>query len=222
MVKETVKLLNMEKSNVIVILDPGHEQSVLPAKCSPLFEDGKTRLEEWSYNRTIVSMLAEKLRADGIDVRVNVTEKVQKIGLSVRASRANKVVTEARKAGKTPLFVSVHVNAAGNGQWMNAKGWSCFTTKGKTISDAFATKMYEAAHEVLDPMGRKIREDYSDGDPDWEENFTVIKKTNCAAILTENFFMDNKEEAAWLLTDEGKETVVEIHYRGILKYIASL
>jgi N-acetylmuramoyl-L-alanine amidase len=151
-----------------------------------------------------------------------VPEKVEKIGLTTRANRANVIVAEAKKKCMKPMFISVHVNAAGNGGWCNAKGWACYTTKGKTISDAFATKMYEAAHEVLDPLGRKVREDYSDGDPDWEENFTVIYKTNCAAILTENFFMDNKEEAKWLLTDDGINTVVEIHHKGILKYIASL
>lgn len=212
----------MEKNKAVVILDNGHEQSCLPAKCSPLFEDNKTRLEEWAYNRVIVARLAEKLKADGIDVRITVPEKVQKIGLTTRANRANKIVAEARSKGLTPMFISVHVNAAGNGQWMNAKGWSCFTTKGTTISDKLATKLYEAAHEILDPMGRKIREDWSDKDPDWEENFTVIKKTNCAAVLTENFFMDNKEEAKWLLSEEGISTVVDIHYKGILKYIASL
>lgn len=212
----------MERNKVILILDNGHEQSVLPAKRSPYFDDGKTRLEEWAYNRVIVNKLAEVMRAEGVEVRITVPEKIQKIGLTVRANRANKIIAPAKKEGKTCLFISVHVNAAGSGKWMNAKGWSCFTTKGKTISDAFATKLYEAAHEVLDPMGKKIREDWSDNDPDWEENFTVIKKTNCAAVLTENFFMDNKEEAEWLLSEEGISTVVEIHRRGILKYIESL
>ena len=42
--------------------------------------------------------------------------------------------------------------------------------------------------------GQKIRRDYSDGDPDWEENFYILSKTQCPAVLTENFFMDNKED----------------------------
>ena len=59
----------------------------------------------------------------------------------------------------------------------------------------------------------------SDGDPDYEENFYVLKKTSCPAVLTENFFQDNKDDVEWLSSEEGKETVVEYHLRGILRYL---
>lgn len=141
-------------------------------------------------------------------------------GLSVRANRANVLVANANKKGMKSIFLSIHNNAAGNGaQWMNAYGWSAWTTKGKTISDKLADCLYEAAHELCDPKKIKIREDRSDGDPDYEENFTVLVKTNCAAVLTENFFMDTKAEAEWLLSEEGMNMVTDIHVNGILKYI---
>jgi N-acetylmuramoyl-L-alanine amidase len=41
-------------------------------------------------------------------------------------------------------------------------------------------------------------------------------------VLTENFFMTNKEEVDWLLTETAKRAIVECHVRGIINYIASL
>ena len=38
------------------------------------------------------------------------------------------------------VLVSIHCNAAGNGaEWMNARGWSAYTSKGKTKADKLAT-----------------------------------------------------------------------------------
>ena len=59
----------------------------------------------------------------------------------------------------------------------------------------------------------------SDGDRDWEEDFYILRKSRCPAVLTENFFMDNKADVAYMLSDEGKEAIVRCHVEGIKKYI---
>ena len=94
-----------------------------------------------------------------------------------------------------------------------------WTSKGQTAGDKLADCLYEAAHEVLDPKKIKIRTDKSDGDEDWESDFYVVKNTNCPACLTENFFMDNKEDVDYLLSEEGMNDVTMIHVKGIQKYI---
>jgi len=89
------------------------------------------------------------------------------------------------------LLLSIHVNAAGNGnQWMTARGWSAYTFPGHSESDEIADCLYLAAEKNL--PGQKIRTDYSDGDPDLESSFYVLKHTLCPAVLTENLFMDNR------------------------------
>jgi N-acetylmuramoyl-L-alanine amidase len=40
--------------------------------------------------------------------------------------------------------------------------------------------------------GHKLRMDYSDGDPDFEQPFYILKHTLCPAVLTENLLMDNQ------------------------------
>ena len=64
-----------------------------------------------------------------------------------------------------------------------------------------------------------MRADWSDGDPDWDSNFAILRDTKCAAVLTENLFMDNEEDCRYLLSSEGKETITQIHVQAILKIL---
>lgn len=199
-------------SGCVVMLDNGHGEET-PGKRSP---DG--RLREYAYTREIVKMLKKELEDLGIEYYIVVPE-TRDVKLKTRAARANKKYEEVKAAGKKAIFISVHCNAAKNGEWYSARGWSGWTSKGQTAGDLLADCLYEAAHEVCDPKGLQIRKDRSDGDEDWESNFTVITETLMPACLTENFFQDNKEDVAYLLSDEGKNDVVKIHIEGIKKYI---
>ena len=68
------------------------------------------------------------------------------------------------------------------------------------------------------PKNIKIRTDKTDGDEDWESNFTIITKSSMPAVLTENFFQDNKSDVAYLNSKAGKKDVIDIHIKGIEKY----
>ena len=70
--------------------------------------------------------------------------------------------TWCRQLGKKNVcLVSIHTNAAGNGkQWMNARGWTCYTSRGQTAGDRLADCLYRAAALWL--PGHKLRKDYSD------------------------------------------------------------
>jgi len=56
---------------------------------------------------------------------------------------------------------------------MNARGWSAYTSKGKTKADKLATFLYEEAEKNF--ISQRIRKDNSDDDPDWEENFYIFE-----------------------------------------------
>ena len=102
-------------------------------------------------------------------------------------------------------------------QWHTATGWSCYTCKGHTQSDTLANCLYEAA--IKNFPGRRIRTDYSDKDPDWEENFYLLRKTLCAAVLSENYFMDNKSDLEYLQSRAVKQTIIDTHVEGIIEYL---
>ena len=192
-----------------VLIDPGHGIDT-PGKRSP---DGL--FLEYLWNRQVADLLLEKLVAMGIDASLVVTETND---VTLR-NRVNRVNTICNKVGASNvLLVSIHANAAGNGSsWQNAKGWSCYTSKGKTKSDQVAECLYEAFEDEF--PDRKIRKDLSDGDKDWEANFFVLEKSRCPAVLLENFFYDNKEECAWLLQEETKRRIASAAAKGIAKYV---
>lgn len=66
--------------------------------------------------------------------------------VSLRSS-TERVNTWCRQLGKRNVcLVSIHTNAAGNGkQWMNVRGWTCYTSKGQTAGDRLADCLYQAA-----------------------------------------------------------------------------
>ena len=112
------------------------------------------------------------------------------------------------------ILISIHVNAAGNGsKWLNATGWGVFTCSGQTESDRLAECLCEAA--IKNFPGRRIRTDFSDGDSDWEEQFYILRKSWCPAVLTENFFMDNHSDLEYLQSRAGKQAVVDTHVEGM-------
>lgn len=201
----------------VVILGTAHLEST-PGKCSP---DGKFR--EYKYSREIVEDLKTKLESYGYFVLVDVPQNDLKGYNQNRelSYRVQKVNDWCKTYGvKNCIYVSIHVNAAGgDGKWHTATGWEAYTTKGITKSDKLAECLYSAAKQNL--TGQKIRTDKSDGDSDQEANFYVIRKTNCPAVLTENFFQDNKKDVEYLLSEQGKHEIVRTHIEGILNYFKS-
>lgn len=193
-----------------ILIDTGHGENT-PGKRSP---DGKFR--EYLYVREIADQVVAQLRQRGYDAERIVME-FSDVALAERARRVNEVC--GRLGTKNVILVSIHCNAAGNGEWMNAKGWSCYTSIGQTKADKLADCFYQVAEEQF--AGRKFRKDLADGDPDWEAGFYMLKKTKCPAVLTENFFMDNKDDVAYLISPEGRNAVVATHVEAIIKYIQS-
>ena len=192
-----------------ILIDPGHGIDT-PGKRSP---DGL--FLEYLWNRQVADLILEGLLSAGVDASLVVTE-TNDVTLRNRVNRVNTICN--RVGASNVLLVSIHANAAGNGSaWMNARGWSCYTSKGKTQSDQVAECLYDAFEEEF--QDRKIRKDMSDGDRDWEENFYVLQKSKCPAVLLENFFYDNREECAWMLQEETKRRIASAAVKGIIKYI---
>ena len=195
------------------LLDNGHAAST-PGKRSPKESNGK-QFFEYEFNRDIVKRLSVKLDEMRIPHEIIVPETEVDVPLSVRAARANALCD---KYGRDrTILISVHANAAGKGdKWMTAKGWCCYTSKGETASDTYAEMFMREAEKVLAPMGFIIRK-YSQKKYSWEENYTILVKTVCPAILTENLFYDNRDEVRFLQSEIGREAITQIHFNTIMQ-----
>ena len=80
-----------------------------------------------------------------------------------------------------------------------------------------ATCLCEAAAKYFKDL--RIRTDFSDGDPDFEESFYILRQTSCSAVLVENFFYDNPDDLRFLESEEGKELVTKVIAEGITEYV---
>lgn len=188
------------------MIDNGHGEET-PGKCSP---DG--RLREYAYAREIAEKVVGELREHGVDA-VRIVEETRDIPLSERCRRANEIY---RNTGKKAILVSVHCNAAGSGaQWMKARGWSVFVSgNASAASKQLAVCLADAA------AGEHLRVRRPAPDQSyWQQNLAMCRDTECPAVLTENFFQDNLEDVEFLLSGEGKSTVVRIHVSGIMEYL---
>lgn len=222
-------------NNVHIIMNYGHSKST-PGKRSPLYttlskdeqkyfaqfpEFGKDRYYEYLSNRVIGRQITSSLRERGWNV--DEIEQVGANGLTEINNATSKLVQKYGAANC--VFISVHSNAAPakDGGWANAKGWCIYTTKGQDKSDKLADCIYKYADEYFVKQDkRNIRKNMTDGDPDQEENFSVIwhaKKLGVAGVLTESFFYNDKDDLKYLVSKQGQNSIVRTHVMGIEDYI---
>lgn len=195
---------------MIVLIDNGHGANT-PGKCSP-----DKQIREYSYTREIASLLEHELQKKGITVIRVVTEE-KDIPLSTRVQRVNTICREF--GPQNCCLISLHLDAASSdGKWHSARGFSVRVAKNASQkSKKLARLLYEQA-EALGLKGNHSvpPEKY------WVQNLAICRDTNCAAVLTENLFQDNKEDVAFLLSEKGKEAIIQLHLNGIINYINSL
>ena len=190
-----------------ILVDNGHGKET-PGKRSP---DGS--LMEYKWCREVACMVCDILQAEGYDARLLVPE-TRDVALDDRVARANRF--DKNKS----VLVSIHVNAAGDdGRWRNARGWRIFTTRGVTEADTLADHIWKAAKATFkapltvgsyssQPLGH-----------DWENDFYIIKKSYMPAVLVENFFQDNRDDVAYLLTPAAKAACAEVIVCGVKDYL---
>lgn len=201
----------MNKNNIALVVEAGHRRNT-PGKHSP-----DKIFKEWEWNEDVKNIIVETLVSKGYRV-FDSTPKGDDDSLAQRVKYVNDLCNQF--GSSNVIFVSVHANAAGNGQWMSARRWSVWTSKGKTKSDAIAETIYRHAIEKWGLSG--VRSDMSDGDHDYESDFYVLKNTWCPAVLVENFFYDNKEDLAYLLSATSIYDCAEVICNGLIEYVENL
>lgn len=188
----------------MILLDPGHGFNT-PGKRSPLWPDG-SQLFEWEFSRDVVKRIERKLAVKEIPSRIIVPE-AKDISLRTRVSRINALYAKHPDS----FLISVHGNAA------KGYGWEAFTTKGQTASDILATFLYTQAKVWLPKY--RLRCDYTDNDPDKEEDFYILYNSKCPAVLTENLFYDEYDQCQFMLSNYGREIIANLHVMAIEEFL---
>lgn len=206
----------MNKTDVLIMIDNGHGSNT-SGKRSPIFDDGETQLFEYAYTREIAKRVIEELTSQGYMCYL-VTPEETDVPLSRRVARANAMHSKMRQQGKTSFLISIHNNAAQNGGWANASGWSVFISPNASQN---SKNLAGFLHDTTASMKLKTRKPLP-SQKYWVSNLYICKNTNCPCVLTENFFMDSKKDSAYLMSEKGKQDVVDIHVNAIKDYIENL
>lgn len=116
--------------------------------------------------------------------------------LSERAELANKL--------KADYFISVHINAGGG------TGFESYVYNGNVSAKTIAYQNVIHA-EIMKAIGNVKDRDKK------RANYAVLRLTNMPAILTENLFIDNPNDAAKLKSDQFLQQVAYGHVIGLEK-----
>ncbi|WP_096224907.1 N-acetylmuramoyl-L-alanine amidase [Geobacillus sp. FJAT-46040] len=173
---------------VRIVLDAGHGGKDSGAVGNGLREKDLTL----DIVKKIGNLLAEY---EGVEVHYTRTDD-RFLELSERAEIANKL--------KADYFISVHINAGGG------TGFESYIYNGNVSQAAIAyqnvihSEITKAIGNVKD-RGKK------------RANYAVLRLTNMPAILTENLFIDNANDAAKLKSDQFLQQIAYGHVVGLEK-----
>lgn len=185
-----------------VILDNGHGSDTA-GKRSPVWPDG-SQLLEYEFNRNIVSRVAEMMERAGLPC-VRLVPEEHDIPLIERCRRADEIYDRNKEHC---FLISIHANAGGG------TGIEVYTSRGTTDADGIAFEIFNQLDEELGQEW-KMRADWSDGDPDKEENFYILSHTKCPAVLVELFFMDNEKDCRFIMSEEGRQRCASAIFKAI-------
>lgn len=162
--------------------------------------------------------------ANGIkekDIVLKIVKKVKSIltsryEVAVKLTRDSDVFYElidrARKANaaKADLFVSVHINATPGGEGFET--YRYVKTSASSSTGQQQKVLHDAIYKRIKKYGIKDRGEKA-------ADLSVLRNTSMPAVLTENLFIDNKDEAALLQKDSFLNDVAEGHAEGIAEIL---
>lgn len=192
------------KKDYLILLDSGHGQET-KGKQSP---DGN--LKEYAYTREIVKRIYDSLLNLGYNPHILVPEK-EDIPLNNRVKRANSLCKNQKA-----ILISIHCNASSSdNKWHSANGWSVFISQNASSN---SKRLADCLKKYAEDSKLKIRLQYSDKSY-WVQSLAICRDTNCPAVLTENLFQDNKKDVEFLLSENGKKIITDLHVNGIIDFI---
>ena len=192
------KYLWEKHSKYLWVLDPGHGgvgpngYTTAPAK---MWKHPDFTIYEGDVNRKITNKLIDMLQGSRIDYAV-VADDIEDTPLEQRVVTADNIHRKDKRA----IYLSIHSNSGGG------EGFEIFTAPGQSDSDTIAKvfeKHYKTKGSTFKWRGLK------------ENNFYVLRKTDCPAILVENLFFDDLIEAKFLMSDDGQSQIAAMIFGAI-------
>ncbi len=189
-----------------VIIDNGHGADT-PGKCSP---DGTFR--EATYTRRLAAAIVRQLAGYGIESHILVPESGD-VPLRERVRRANALCRR-----EPCVLLSLHVNAAGNSGWHSARGFSAWVAPGASETSRRLAAALSSGAAAIGYRGNRS----SPPRGYWTGNFAILRDTLCPAVLSENMFMDNVADLAFLKSPRSVEILAALHAKVLAEIIPDI
>ncbi len=189
--------INMAK--IKIALDDGHGNNTAGKRTPYIEELGRVVLEN-EFNSAVVKFLDIELKRCGFEVLLVAPEETD-TPLSQRVERANNA--------KVDLYVSIHYNAFdGKFDEYDPSGVEVYYYPGSNEGKMCAECIYNCLLKGTQQKGRGVK----------ASKFYVLRATSMVAVLSENGFMDNKEEALLMVSEKFQREVAKEHAQGICDY----
>lgn len=199
---------------VYLVIGSGGHGANTAGKQTPFIESLGRVVHEHEFNSPVFDIMAEDLRRHGVDVYDDSAGDYD-APLTSRTNMANSKYKEyIAKYGKDSVkcvYVSIHFNAIdGKFDGHDPSGFSVHIQPGelKNESGKLAQILLDQLKEGTKQISRGIV----------EQDLHVTRETIMPAILSENGFMDNEEEALMMLDKSFQQEVGIEHSKAILKY----
>ena len=206
------------KKNFTIYLNAGHSGIDKDGKYltapSKMFKHTKgnfhngTTFYEGVSNRRYANRLSDMLKTAGIDV-VQCFDDVLDLPLANVTNMANRafksnIQNDAKHKG---LFISLHSDASDG----TARGLACWTSEKATTSAFIAGIMSNHFSKDLSSVV-KIR-------PNRIKSFYVVKNTSMPAVLIENLFFDNYDDAEILMSESYLNAFCNAVVNAVIEYL---
>jgi N-acetylmuramoyl-L-alanine amidase len=198
----------------VIVLDPGHGGTDSGAR-------GPRRVEEKRVVLDVAKRVRSKLRSSGMNVMMT-REHDKELSLTDR--------TRMARQWKADLFVSIHINSAGN---HSASGYETYclslpgyaSTGSQTPSQStYPGNQHDRANMVLAYYIQKGLLAYGKGADRGVKRarFSVLKDAPCPAALVECGFVTNSREENLMLQADYRDKLADGISNGILTYISQV
>lgn len=193
----SIVYVRSEKSGGVIMqkifIDAGHGGTDPGASGNGLVEKDLTL--------AISQMIATYVQSNFSGVEVMFSRKAdQTVSLTERTRAANMWGAD--------LLLSIHINAGGG------RGFESYVYNGSFKGKADTRAIQRILHtEIISETGFRDRGMK-------EQNFHMVRASNCPALLTENGFIDHMHDAKWLRSPSFLEKIAVAHGNGVARILA--
>ena len=141
-------------------------------------------------------------------------------GLFFVIMAATPFITHAAPAGEgwNGEIADKNENAAGNSGWHSARGFSAWVAPGASETSRRLAAALSSGAAAIGYSGNRS----SPPCGYWTGNFAILRDTLCPAVLSENMFMDNVADLAFLKSPRSVEILAALHAKVLAEIIPDI